>query len=139
MGGHLITDAGTDLERQVVTRHGDLGLERAFRVSCNNTFARAALELSDRRLRAEAEKFGYNYNFLFRDMVVENSSYPSDNRTDREVAMTGIGAVDWAVLGVTTAVLFLFALSRRGVTRGDGLFLLVMYIGYTAYLVASQT
>ena len=91
VGGHLITDAGTDLERQVVTRHGDLGLERAFRVSCNNTFARAALELSDRRLRAEAEKFGYNYNFLFRDMVVENSSYPSDNRTDREVAMTGIG------------------------------------------------
>ena len=91
VGGHLITDAGTDLERQVVTQHGDLGLERAFRVSCNNTFARAALELNDRRLRGEAEKFGYNYNFLFRDMVVENSSYPSDNRTDREVAMTGIG------------------------------------------------
>ena len=37
------------------------------------------------------------------------------------------------------AALFLFAFSRRGVTRGDGLFLLVMYIGYTAYLVASHT
>ncbi len=89
--GHLITDAGTDLSRQVVVEHGDLGLEKAFRVSCNNTFARAALELNDRRLRACAEKFGYNVNFLFRDMVVENSSYPSENRTDREVAMTGIG------------------------------------------------
>lgn len=91
VGGHLITDAGTDMEGQTVVSHGDIGLERAFRVSCNNTFARAALELGDRRLRAEAENFGYNMNFLFRDLVVENSSYPAENRTDREVAMTGIG------------------------------------------------
>ncbi len=89
--GHLITDAGTDMERQVVVSHGTLGPERAFRVSCNNFFARAALDLTDRRLRSEAEKFGFNVNFLFRDMVVENSSYPTENRTDREVAMTGIG------------------------------------------------
>ena len=91
VGGHLITDAGTDMTRRAVVSHSDLGLEKAFRVSCNNTFAQAALKLGDRRLRTEAEKFGFNVNFLFRDMVVENSSYPGENRTDREVAMTGIG------------------------------------------------
>ena len=57
----------------------------------------------------------------------------------RPVEMTGIGFADWAVLGVTTAVLFPLALSPRGVTRRHGLILLILYIGYTAYLVASQT
>ncbi|MBQ7184275.1 MAG: hypothetical protein IJR97_09835 [Clostridia bacterium] len=86
-----ITDAGSDLEREVYVHHGNIGLERAFQVSCNNTFAQIALELGDERLKREADAAGFDYNFLFRDLVVENSSYPVTNRTDREVAMTGIG------------------------------------------------
>ena len=57
----------------------------------------------------------------------------------RPVDMTHIGAADWAVLGVTTAALFLLALSPRGVTRRYGVILLALYIGYTAYLVVSHT
>ncbi len=87
----LITDAGSDLRREVYVHHDSIGIERAFQVSCNNTFAQIALELGDENLRRSAEAAGFNYNFLFRDLVVENSSYPSANRTDREVAMTGIG------------------------------------------------
>ncbi len=97
LSGAVITDAGTDLERQVYVRHGDITLERAFRVSCNNTFAQAALDLGDARLKRMAERFGFNVNFLFRDLVVENAAYPSENRTDREVAMTGIGQSALAV------------------------------------------
>ncbi|MEG2702410.1 MAG: penicillin-binding transpeptidase domain-containing protein, partial [Clostridia bacterium] len=35
--------------------------------------------------------FGFNDNFLFRDVVVENSVYPTKNRNDVEVAWSGVG------------------------------------------------
>ena len=72
-------------------QHGDISLARAFRVSCNNTFAQAALLTGDAALRKTAEDFGFNDNFLFRDVVVENSVYPTTNRNDVEVAWSGDG------------------------------------------------
>ncbi|MEG0740822.1 MAG: penicillin-binding transpeptidase domain-containing protein [Clostridia bacterium] len=72
-------------------QHGDVTLQRAFRVSCNNTFAQAALLMGDSALRRTAESFGFNDNFLFRDVVVENSVYPTKNRNDVEVAWSGVG------------------------------------------------
>ncbi len=72
-------------------QHGDLKLERAFTVSCNNTFAQCALLLGDNVLRSTAESFGFNDNFLFRDFVVENSTYPTANRNDWEIAWSGVG------------------------------------------------
>ena len=80
----LITDYGND-------QHGDISLERAFRLSCNNTFAQAALLMGDKALRETAENFGFNDNFLFRDLVVENSRYPTQNRNDFEIAWSGAG------------------------------------------------
>lgn len=91
VGDHRITDAGTDLASNKITAHGKLTLQQAFVKSCNNTFAQVALELGDTRLRKTAENFGFNDNFLFRDIVVENSSYPTDNRTELELAWTGAG------------------------------------------------
>ncbi len=72
-------------------QHGQLKLERAFTVSCNNAFAQCALLLGDGALRKTAEDFGFNDNFLFRDIVVENSVYPTANRNDVEVAWSGVG------------------------------------------------
>ncbi len=91
LGQRLITDAGTDMSAGKVTRHGEITLRQAFAVSCNNAFARLALQLGDQKLRKTAERFGFNDNFLFQDMVVENSSYPVSNRTDGEIAWTGAG------------------------------------------------
>lgn len=91
IGSRVITDAGTDLETGKITRHGQLTLLRAFQVSCNNTFAGLALEIGDAALRKTAEGFGFNDNFLFRDLVVENSSYPTENRNEGEIAWTGAG------------------------------------------------
>ncbi len=91
IGSSMITDAGSDLEREVYVHHGELSLARAFRVSCNNTFAQVALEVGDEALKKAAQTAAFDYNFLFRDIVVENSSYPQTNRTEREIAMTGIG------------------------------------------------
>lgn len=71
--------------------HGDISLERAFTVSCNNAFAQCALLLGDTTLRRTAENFGFNDNFLFRDFVVENSIYPTSNRNEFEIAWSGAG------------------------------------------------
>ncbi|MBE5783682.1 MAG: penicillin-binding protein 2 [Clostridiales bacterium] len=91
LGERLITDAGTDLTAGKITQHGQLTLLRAFQVSCNNTFANLALTIGDENLKKTSESFGFNDNFLFRDLVVENSSYPTENRNDGEIAWTGAG------------------------------------------------
>ena len=71
--------------------HGMITLDKAFRVSCNNSFAQAALLIGDKKLCQTAEDFGFNDNFLFRDLVVENSRYPTENRNDFEIAWSGAG------------------------------------------------
>ena len=91
IGEHFITDAGTVLAENKVTSHGQLNLKRAFQVSCNNSFAQIALEIGDENLKLTSEAMGFNDNFLFRDLVVENSSYPLKNRTTKEIAWTGAG------------------------------------------------
>lgn len=72
-------------------QHGEVSLARAFRVSCNNAFAQAALLMGDAALRRTAENFGFNDNFLFRDLVVENSVYPTKDRNSVEIAWSGAG------------------------------------------------
>ena len=71
--------------------HNKLSLRDAFKKSCNNVFALTAITLGDEALRKNAEDFGFNDNFLFRDLVVENSTYPTTNRNQFELATTGIG------------------------------------------------
>lgn len=83
-GSRNVVDAGDAV-------HGQLNLQRAFQVSCNNTFARIALNLGDEKLKKTAENFGLNDYFLFRTLVVENSSYPTENRSETEIAWTGVG------------------------------------------------
>ena len=72
-------------------QHGNVTLEKAFTVSCNNAFAQCARLLGDDALRKTAESFGFNDNFLFRDIVVENSVYPTTNRNLVEIAWSGAG------------------------------------------------
>ena len=81
----------TDYEDAV---HGNLTLREAFIKSCNNVFAGMALELGDERLRKAAESFGFNDNFLFRDLVVENSVYPTTGRNQVQIAWSGAGQGD---------------------------------------------
>ena len=81
---HVVHDYNMD-------QHGDITLDKAFRVSCNNAFAQAALMMGDTALRRTAESFGFNDNFLFRDLVVENSVYPTQNRNSVEIAWSGAG------------------------------------------------
>ena len=71
--------------------HGDVTLSEAFRQSCNCVFASIALELGDPALRSAASGFGFNENFLFRDMIVQNSVYPRTAQSAEELAASGYG------------------------------------------------
>ena len=84
MEDKLVTDYANE-------QHGEISLAKAFRVSCNNAFAQTALLIGDNALRKTAENFGFNDNFLFRDLVVENSRYPTANRNNFEIAWSGVG------------------------------------------------
>lgn len=70
--------------------HGDVTFEGAFERSCNLTFGTLALELGNSRLKSRAEAMGFNTNFLFRDLVVYESSFP-DAKSDFELAWAGVG------------------------------------------------
>ncbi len=83
-GDHIISDYGGGA-------HGTVGLRSAFIQSCNKMFANVALNVGARNMRSWAERFGFNDNFLFRDLVVENSSYPAGSQTDYELAACGFG------------------------------------------------
>lgn len=71
--------------------HKTLSLSRAFSLSCNITFATLAQEMGDMQLSKASKEFGIGDYFLFQDFVVENSVYPQKNRTDKEIAWTGVG------------------------------------------------
>lgn len=82
--GTTITDANNAI-------HHELNLKRALAVSCNITFAQAALEVGDSKLQKTAAEFGFGDHFLFSDLVVENSAYPQGERSEKEIAWTGPG------------------------------------------------
>ena len=87
---------GLDVDGQAIRDYGSaihtsLTLKQAFMKSCNNIYALLALDMGDAALRKTAEAFGFNANFLFRDLVVENSVYPTTGRTNFELAMSGFG------------------------------------------------
>lgn len=84
VGDTLITDAG-------MASHGAINLKKAMEVSCNITFAKLALEVGDEALKMTGKAFGINDYFLFSDVVVENSAYPTTNRVNKEIAWTGAG------------------------------------------------
>ena len=95
--GRVFNCTGTlPVDRTTVTEaggnaHGRQTLVQAFSNSCNNAFASLALELGYAQMGETANNFRMNDNFLFRDMVVYNSSYPTDNGNDDDLAWSGVG------------------------------------------------
>ncbi|MEU9438415.1 penicillin-binding transpeptidase domain-containing protein [Streptomyces sp. NPDC048252] len=66
----------------------------ALRRSCANVFTKMAAELGQDRLRAAAQKFGFDDDTLKVPLAVAESSYPRDSTTAPEAALTGMGAGD---------------------------------------------
>ncbi len=73
------------------TAHGSVNLKTAFAKSCNVTFGKIAYQLGAERLRATAEKFGFNENFKFGDFIIYNSQFPTDMENDADLVWSGVG------------------------------------------------
>ena len=73
------------------TAHGNVNLKTAFAKSCNVTFGKIAYQLGAERLRATAEKFGFNENFKFGDFIIYNSQFPTDMKNDADLVWSGVG------------------------------------------------
>ena len=82
-GGHIVCAGGA--------AHGALDLKAAFKRSCNVTFGKLAYQLGLDRLRATAERFGFNENFKFGDFVVYNSAFPESVSNMNGLVWAGIG------------------------------------------------
>lgn len=84
------------VERTTITEasgqvHGSVSMQEAFSLSCNTAFSSLALELGYSCLAKTASDFGFGDNFLFRDMVVYNSQYPTTNQSKDDLAWSGVG------------------------------------------------
>mgnify|MGYP002732261153 CR=1 FL=1 len=76
-----------DFEDEV---HGELTLMEAFAHSCNNTFARIALEIGPAKLVETAESLGVNGEYLFEELVAYAGTMEAA-KTDFELAWSGVG------------------------------------------------
>lgn len=68
-GDHFISDYDGEV-------HHTIDLKEGYAESCNKLYATLALNLGNAKLLRTAEDFGFNDNFLFHDLVVENSVFP---------------------------------------------------------------
>ncbi|MEU3256001.1 penicillin-binding transpeptidase domain-containing protein [Streptomyces sp. NPDC006997] len=69
-------------------------IREALRSSCDNVFVKMAADLGADRLRATAEKFGFNDDTLTVPVKASTSSYPQGDVPAPEAALTGIGGGD---------------------------------------------
>ena len=73
------------------TAHGMIDLETALEKSCNVTFGKLAYQLGLDRLRATAEKLGFNENLKFEDFTIYNSQFPDSISNMSDLVWAGIG------------------------------------------------
>ncbi|MET9294490.1 penicillin-binding transpeptidase domain-containing protein [Streptomyces sp. NPDC003077] len=64
-------------------------LREALRLSCNTVFGKISADLGNKKMMAEAEKFGFNNPKVDTPVRAAESVYPKDNRPQN--AMAGIG------------------------------------------------
>lgn len=67
----------------------NVSLREALRISCNTVFGKISSDLGNKKMKAEAEKFGFNNPEVDTPVRAAESVYPEDNRPQN--AMAGIG------------------------------------------------
>ncbi len=86
-------EGSTEIDGQIITcwgEHGDIDLEGAIEHSCNVYFAEASIVLGARAIEAEANRFLFNQELLFDDVVMGESVFETANN-DVDGAWAAIG------------------------------------------------
>lgn len=87
------------------TSHGEITLKEAFAKSCNVTFASLAYRMGAARLKAEAEKFAFNTEFEFDDVLMYASSCLAVSNGEGELIQAGFGQGTTAVTPLHMAMI----------------------------------
>lgn len=91
-GAQLIVEGGNtaflkDFEEKY---HDEITLKDAFAYSCNNTFAKLAIELGPDKLMEVSNELYFNREFVFNELVAYTGAYTLPT-TDFELAWSGVG------------------------------------------------
>lgn len=76
-------------------KHGNISLSKAMSYSCNTAFAQLGVDLGRNNLLKTAELFGFNHDFLFKDIKLVASKLPlKSNAPNGKLGWTAIGQGD---------------------------------------------
>ncbi|MEV7339905.1 penicillin-binding transpeptidase domain-containing protein [Streptomyces sp. NPDC093544] len=91
---YRLPNTNTDLENESASAPCEnASIRVALQYSCNNVFAKMAVDLGQDKLKAQAEKFGFNDKSQDVPVRAYTSVYPSD-MDESSTALTGIGQFD---------------------------------------------
>ncbi|MCB5183354.1 peptidoglycan D,D-transpeptidase FtsI family protein [Streptomyces antimicrobicus] len=92
---YIIPGTTTPLRSEAATPAcNNVSLRTALRLSCNNVFAEVASKLGQDKMRAMAEKLGFNMKIDTPVRTDPPSKYPTKKMSVDQVAQTGIGQFD---------------------------------------------
>ena len=91
-GKIIFSDNKTTLSNYNNNVYGQLSLKKALSVSSNVVFGELAMDLGNDKLKATAEKFGFNKTFSGSGIPIESSRFPEYNSSQEGlIAQSGIG------------------------------------------------
>ncbi|WDC85812.1 penicillin-binding transpeptidase domain-containing protein [Caloramator sp. mosi_1] len=98
-------------------KHGKVNIKNAFKVSCNNTFAKLGLKLGYDVLKNQAEKFLFNKEIYIKDdyakIKIKPAVYEFKERDDFSIGISAIGQHEVKVNPMTMA-LMTCAIANKG-------------------------
>jgi cell division protein FtsI/penicillin-binding protein 2 len=90
--GKIVFNSKQSLSNLNGNAYGNINLKQALAVSSNVVYGTLAMELGNDKLKATAEKFGFNNNLPSDGIVIDPSKFPTLKSSEKgSIAQTGIG------------------------------------------------
>jgi len=111
MEKEFLCDGKLDLSGEIIPcfngeKHGNINLSKAMSYSCNTAFAQLGVDLGRNNLVKTAESFGFNQDFLFKDIKVAASRIPlKSSASSGKLGWTAIGQGDVLVTPMHMAMI----------------------------------
>ncbi|ATD54080.1 peptidoglycan D,D-transpeptidase FtsI family protein [Clostridium chauvoei] len=104
--GKITFADGSTLNNYMHQAHGNIDLRRAYRVSSNVVFGTLAMELGNEKLKATAEKFGFNSRIPGVGVSMSISQFPTlESYEEGNIAQSGIGQGSVVVTPMQMAIM----------------------------------